>query len=143
MPSILQYKQFVKCSMNYDIPLQNICMDLFLKFWPRGNAIVLKPRRNFHFTPRNKIPTFIVNIRIYFYFDYFYRSCTGLPRNYCKNKYTTNHATFPIKKRKITVQICGNFWVTQYHILHWEYTTAFQKCSLILNVQKVLTHFIQ
>ena len=42
--------------MNYDIPLQNICMDLFLKFWPRGNAIVLKPRRNFHFTPRNKIP---------------------------------------------------------------------------------------
>ena len=29
--------------------------------------------------------------------------------------YTANHATFPIQIRKITVQICGNFWVTQYH----------------------------
>ena len=28
--------------------------------------------------------------------------------------YTANHATFPIQIRKITVQICGNFWVTQY-----------------------------
>ena len=28
--------------------------------------------------------------------------------------YTTNHATFPISIRKITVQICGNFWVTRY-----------------------------
>ena len=27
---------------------------------------------------------------------------------------TANHATFPIWLRKITVQICGNFWVTQY-----------------------------
>ena len=27
--------------------------------------------------------------------------------------YTANHATFPIRIRKITVQICGNFWVTQ------------------------------
>ena len=27
--------------------------------------------------------------------------------------YTANHATFPILIRKITVQICGNFWVTQ------------------------------
>ena len=27
--------------------------------------------------------------------------------------YTANHATFPIRVRKITVQICGNFWVTQ------------------------------
>ena len=27
--------------------------------------------------------------------------------------YTENHATFPIQIRKITVQICGNFWVTQ------------------------------
>ena len=27
--------------------------------------------------------------------------------------YTANHATFPIRMRKITVQICGNFWVTQ------------------------------
>ena len=26
---------------------------------------------------------------------------------------TANHATFPIRIRKITVQICGNFWVTQ------------------------------
>ena len=29
--------------------------------------------------------------------------------------YTANHATFPIQIRKITVQICGNFWVTQYY----------------------------
>ena len=29
--------------------------------------------------------------------------------------YTANHATFPIRIRKITVQICGNFWVTQYN----------------------------
>ena len=28
--------------------------------------------------------------------------------------YTENYATFPIQIQKITVQICGNFWVTQY-----------------------------
>ena len=28
--------------------------------------------------------------------------------------YTANHATFPIRFRKITVQTYGNFWVTQY-----------------------------
>ena len=28
--------------------------------------------------------------------------------------YTANHATFPIQIRKITVKICGYFWVTQY-----------------------------
>ena len=28
--------------------------------------------------------------------------------------YTAKHATFPIQVRKNTVQICGNFWVTQY-----------------------------
>ena len=28
--------------------------------------------------------------------------------------YTANHATFPIRIRKNTVRICGNFWVTQY-----------------------------
>ena len=27
--------------------------------------------------------------------------------------YTAKHATFPIRIRKITVQICGNFWFTQ------------------------------
>ena len=27
--------------------------------------------------------------------------------------YTANHATFQILIRKITVQICGKFWVTQ------------------------------
>ena len=27
--------------------------------------------------------------------------------------YTANHATFPTQIRKITVQICGNFWATQ------------------------------
>ena len=28
--------------------------------------------------------------------------------------YTANYTTFPIRIRKITVQICGHFWVTQY-----------------------------
>ena len=28
--------------------------------------------------------------------------------------YTASNATFPLQMRKITVQICGNFWVTQY-----------------------------
>ena len=28
--------------------------------------------------------------------------------------YTENHATFPIQIDVITVQICGNFWGTQY-----------------------------
>ena len=31
-----------------------------------------------------------------------------------KQIYTANHATFPIQIRKITVQICSNFWVTEY-----------------------------
>ena len=31
--------------------------------------------------------------------------------------YTENHATFPIRIWKITVQICGNFWVTQYRYI--------------------------
>ena len=30
--------------------------------------------------------------------------------------YTANYATFPIRIRKITVQICGNFWVIQDEI---------------------------
>ena len=38
-----------------------------------------------------------------------YRVAQKLPQIYA-----ANHATFPIRKRKITVQICGNFWVTQY-----------------------------
>ena len=29
--------------------------------------------------------------------------------------FNANHATFPIHIRKITVQLCGNFWVTQYN----------------------------
>ena len=32
--------------------------------------------------------------------------------------YTANDATFPIRLHKITVQICGNFWVTQYYKYH-------------------------
>ena len=27
--------------------------------------------------------------------------------------YTANNAIFPIRIRKLTVKICGNFWVTQ------------------------------
>ena len=29
--------------------------------------------------------------------------------------FTANHTTFHIQICKITVQICGNFWVTQYN----------------------------
>ena len=46
--------------------------------------------------------------------------------------YTANHATFPIRIRKLTVQICGNFWVTQYKaqkIIH------FAHCGLCVNNQ--------
>ena len=32
---------------------------------------------------------------------------------------TANHATFQIRIRKITVQICGYFWVTQYILLQF------------------------
>ena len=28
--------------------------------------------------------------------------------------YTANHATFPMRIRKITVKICENFWITQH-----------------------------
>ena len=40
---------------------------------------------------------------------YVHAAYTELPQIY-----TAGHATFPIRIRKITVQICGNFWVTQY-----------------------------
>ena len=33
--------------------------------------------------------------------------------------YTANHSTFPIQILKITVQICGNFLVTQYFDLRY------------------------
>ena len=35
--------------------------------------------------------------------------------------YTANHATFPIRIRKITVQICGNFLVTQYIVYRYDF----------------------
>ena len=38
--------------------------------------------------------------------------------SYLRQIYTANHATFPIRKCKNTVQICGNFWVTQYIASH-------------------------
>ena len=42
---------------------------------------------------------------------------TGWPRSYRKYiQQITHHATSPIQIRKITVQICGNFWVTQYDL---------------------------
>ena len=46
------------------------------------------------------------------------RSCGNSAIHWVTQKlpqiYTSSHATFPIRIRKITVQICGNFWVTQY-----------------------------
>ena len=33
---------------------------------------------------------------------------------FTSNIYTANYATFPLQRRKITVQICGNFRVIQY-----------------------------
>ena len=37
---------------------------------------------------------------------------TGWPRRY--RKYVLQITTFPVQICKITVQICSNFWVTQY-----------------------------
>ena len=34
--------------------------------------------------------------------------------------YTANHTTFPLHIRKVTVHICGNFWVIQYQA-YWDY----------------------
>ena len=31
--------------------------------------------------------------------------------------YTANNATFPIQIREITVQICGNIWVTKHMMI--------------------------
>ena len=41
--------------------------------------------------------------------------------------YTENHATFPIPIRKITVQICGNFWVTQCYMSKKELPILYRK----------------
>ena len=46
--------------------------------------------------------------------------------------YTANHATFPIWIRNITVQICGNFWVTQYvsaSITHQVLLVPWRECG--------------
>ena len=43
--------------------------------------------------------------------------------------YTANHAIFPIRIRKITVQICGNFWVTQYRVFYFEVFTKVRSGS--------------
>ena len=47
--------------------------------------------------------------------QYVYASISGLywVTQKLPQIYTANHAIFPIRIRKITVQICGNFWVTQ------------------------------
>ena len=50
--------------------------------------------------------------------------------------YTANHATFLIRIRKIKIQICGNFWVTQYKYI---YTKAISALSY---VQEVVTHLL-
>ena len=41
--------------------------------------------------------------------------------------YTANHATFPIRIRKITLQISGNFWVSQYIFLTCEKATKINR----------------
>ena len=45
--------------------------------------------------------------------------------------YTAHHATFPIRIRKIAVQICGNFWVTQYDSMYNMYNCIIL-CALFL-----------
>ena len=43
--------------------------------------------------------------------------------------YTANHSTFPIQIHKITVQIYGKFWVTQYIFL---VEAKSYKCAVVL-----------
>ena len=47
-------------------------------------------------------------------FPKWYFLCTYWVTQKLPQIYTAIHTTFPIQIRKITVQICGNFWVTQY-----------------------------
>ena len=47
--------------------------------------------------------------------------------------YTANHATFAIRIRKITVQICGNFLVTQYIPCVQEVVTPIYIMSYYIN----------
>ena len=66
--------------------------------------------------------------------------------------YTANHATLPIQIRKSTVQIFGNFWVTQYlergiifEILLEKLAALSKICnmhSIVPYVQEVVTHFM-
>ena len=43
-----------------------------------------------------------------------FKRCTYWVTQKLPQIYTAYHATFPIQLRKITVYICGNFWVSQY-----------------------------
>ena len=45
--------------------------------------------------------------------------------------YTANHTTFPIQIRKITVQICGNFWVTQYIPCYALGSESLEQCTKV------------
>ena len=55
--------------------------------------------------------------------------------------YTANHTTFPILIRKITVQICGNFWVTEQVIKDCKRTNSFQTYLAIYIKRKGETFF--
>ena len=60
--------------------------------------------------------------------------------------YTANHATFPIQICKITVQICGNFWVTQYVLRRgrqcnattWNASTWYKYCPRSFHIRSLL-----
>ena len=60
--------------------------------------------------------------------------------------YPENHATFPTRIRKITVQICRNFWVTQYNTfklrgpIQYLNHNIYQKCTAVKICREFLWH---
>ena len=57
--------------------------------------------------------------------------------------YTANHATFPKKIRKITVHICGNFWITQYNLNLLSQTTHFVITKILVNILQIKSFTIK
>ena len=90
----------------------------FRTLWPkkaheRYSFSTVCPRRNYMFI--NLFPILFCNLLYKIGQDFLdiYWVTQKLPQIY-----TANHATFPIRIRKITVQICDNFWVTQYSFIY-------------------------
>ena len=84
---------------------------------------------------------------IYLYESVVQIQCTYWVTQKLPQIYTKNHATFPIQKRKITVQICSNFWVTQYSNNHNDKKIVIQpsffKISICFCIQKYICRIAQ